>query len=375
MTQKMQMVNLTTLHERLEEELKEAMNKTLSNGQFINGPEVEKFANNLGKFVNSDSVITCGNGTDALQLALMALDLKPGDEVITTPFTFVATAEVIALLGLTPVFVDVDINTYNICPKSIEEAITEKTRVILPVHLFGQSANMNAIMTIAQKNKLFVIEDAAQALGATYSTNEGNKHVGTIGHIGCTSFFPSKNLGGFGDGGACFTQDEKLANKIKTIANHGSTKRYYHDVIGINSRLDTLQAAMLDVKLKYFNQALTSRTVTGQIYNNQLMEIDEISTPRNEPLATHTYNQYTIRVHEGERDNLKEYLQNKGIQTRVYYPLPLHKQKAFKNISIKGTSLKNSETLSKEVLSLPMHTEMSENDVNLIAKHIKDFFI
>lgn len=375
MTQKMEMVNLQKLHNRHKEELHAAMLEVFENGQFINGPQVGEFANNLGEFINSKYVIPCGNGTDALQLALMALDLEPGDEVITTTFSFVATAEVIALLGLKPVFVDVDDRTYNISPKAIESAITDKTKVILPVHLFGQSANMNAIMKIAEKHNLFVIEDAAQALGATYTINRESKYVGTIGHIGCTSFFPSKNLGGFGDGGACFTQDEELANKIRTIANHGSTKRYFHDVTGVNSRLDTMQAAMLNVKLKYFTQALNARAITGEHYNNQLIEIDEILIPRHEPLANHTYNQYTIRVLGGKRDELKNFLQEKGIPSRVYYPLPLHKQKAFENNSISIFPLENSDILSNEVLSLPIHTEIIKNDVHMIAKYIKDFFV
>ena len=369
------MVNLQKLHNRHKEELHAAMLEVFEKGQFINGPQVGEFATNLGEFINSKYVIPCGNGTDALQLALMALDLKPGDEVITTTFSFVATAEVIALLGLKPVFVDVNDRTYNISPKAIESAITERTKVILPVHLFGQSANMNAIMKIAEKHNLFVIEDAAQALGATYTINRESKHVGTIGHIGCTSFFPSKNLGGFGDGGACFTQDEELANKIRTIANHGSTKRYFHDVTGVNSRLDTMQAAMLNVKLKYFTQALNARAITGEHYNNQLIEIDEVLIPRNEPLANHTYNQYTIRVLKGKRDELKNFLQEKGIPSRVYYPLPLHKQKAFENNSVSVFPLENSDILSQEVLSLPIHTEMTKNDVNMIAKYIKDFFV
>ncbi len=375
MTQKMEMVNLQKLHNRHKEELHAAMLEVFENGQFINGPQVGEFANNLGEFINSKYVIPCGNGTDALQLALMALDLEPSDEVITTTFSFVATAEVIALLGLKPVFVDVDDRTYNISPKAIESAITEKTKVILPVHLFGQSANMNAIMKIAEKHDLFVIEDAAQALGATYTIDGESKYVGTIGHIGCTSFFPSKNLGGFGDGGACFTQDEELANKIRTIANHGSTKRYFHDVTGVNSRLDTLQAAMLNVKLKYFPHALNARAITGEHYNNQFIEIDEILIPRHEPLANHTYNQYTIRVLGGKRDELKNFLQEKGIPSRVYYPLPLHKQKAFENNSISVFPLENSDILSNEVLSLPIHTEMTKNDVHMITKYIKDFFV
>ncbi len=370
----MDMVDLHSLHQRHRKELDEAVKNVIDEGLFINGPQVTEFANNLGEFINSKYVIPCGNGTDALQLALMALDLKPGDEVITTSFSFVATAEVIALLGLTPVFVDVDDKTYNICPKCVEKAITERTKVILPVHLFGQSANMNTIMSIAEKYNLYVIEDAAQALGATYTINNEIKHVGTIGHIGCTSFFPSKNLGGFGDGGACFTQDEKLAAKIKTIANHGSTKRYFHDEIGVNSRLDTLQAAMLNVKLKYFQQAINARGIVGENYNNKLIEIDEILIPRKEPLAKHTYNQYTIRVLNGKRDELKKFLQNKGIPSRIYYPLPLHKQKAFEDNSVSEATLENSDLLSKEVLSLPIHTEMSENDVNMIVKYIKDFF-
>ena len=370
---RMEMVDLHSQYLRMKEEVDSALMKVVENGQFINGPEVHSFAQNLGAFLKSEYVVPCGNGTDALQLALMALDLKPGDEVITTTFSFVATAEVIALLGLTPVFVDVEEGSYNISPSEVEAAITSRTKVILPVHLFGQSANMKEIMRIAQKHNLFVVEDVAQSLGATYEMDGTSKFLGTIGHIGCTSFFPSKNLGGFGDGGACYTYDEALAGKIKMIASHGSAKRYYHDVVGVNSRLDTLQAAVLDVKLKYLQSFLEARSWAGKLYNQLLGDVEGISIPKDEPYANHTYNQYTIRVLNDRRDELQKYLQTQNVPSRIYYPMPLHKQNAFEETVDSKLKLPISERLSLEVLSLPMHTEMTQADVEKVANAIKSF--
>lgn len=370
----MKMVDLHTQYLKLKEEIDSALLQVVENGQFINGPEVGEFAQNLGQFLQSEFVVPCGNGTDALQLALMALDLQPGDEVITTTFSFVATAEVIALLGLTPVFVDVERETYNISPEGVKAALTPRTKVILPVHLFGQSANMKEIMQIAQENSLYVIEDVAQSLGATYKIDGNTKQLGTIGHIGCTSFFPSKNLGGFGDGGACYTNDKALADKIKMIASHGSAQRYYHDIVGVNSRLDTLQAAVLNIKLKHLPNFIEARSWAGNLYNQLLSEVDGIKTPANEPNASHTYNQYTIRVLNGKREELQKHLLSNEVPSRIYYPMPLHQQKAFDAVIDPNLKLAVAEQLSSEVLSLPMHTEMLSSDIEKVANAIKSFY-
>jgi len=369
----MEMVDLKLLYRRMKRELDAAVLNVMAGANYINGPEVSLLAANLAKYLDVPHVVPCGNGTDALQMALMALDLKPGDEVITSAFSFVASAEVIALLGLKPVFVDADPVTFNISSDLIEAAVTPRTRVVLPVHLFGQAAAMNDIMHVADKYHLYVVEDVAQSLGADYQYRGDRRKLGTIGHIGCTSFFPTKNLGGCGDGGACFTNDERLAAKMKMLAGHGSSRRYYHDMVGFNSRLDTLQAAILNVKLNYLDEFLSIRQQVGTWYNEGLAELPDVAVPGMDPSATHTYNQYTIRVFNGARDRLQQYLKEKGISSRVYYPVPLHHQKAFVNWD-DGIGRPVAEKLCSEVLSLPVHTEMSLPDVDRVVGAIKEFY-
>ncbi|TCO08416.1 DegT/DnrJ/EryC1/StrS family aminotransferase [Natronoflexus pectinivorans] len=370
---KIEMVDLRSQYHKYKGEIDAAVMQAMDDCQYIGGPEVGQFAINLADYLSVEHVIPCANGTDALQLALMALDLSPGDEVITSPFTFVATAEVIALLGLKPVFVDVEIGTYNIDVSKIAEAITEKTKVILPVHLFGQAASMEAIMNLADEHGLYVVEDVAQSLGAEVDFKGENRQAGTVGHIGCTSFFPSKNLGCFGDGGACFTNNAGLAAKMKMIASHGSRERYFYDITGINSRLDTLQAAILKVKLPYLKDFIRTRQNVAGIYDALLMHLKEISTPERAADSSHTFNQYTIRVKNGHRDALKTYLQEKGIPSRIYYPLSLHQQKAFEAFC-PGIVLPVAEQLCNEVLSLPIHTEMKKEEAELVGKSIIAFF-
>jgi len=369
------MVDLKSQYLKIKPEIDMAIHRVLSNGAFINGPDVKDFQNNLEKYLGVKHVIPCANGTDALQIAMMGLGLMPGDEVITASFTYVATAEVIALLGLVPVLVEAKEFDFTIDPIEIEKAITPKTRAIVPVHLFGQGADMNAIMEIAQKYNLFVIEDTAQALGAKYQLSDGaNVSLGTIGDIGCTSFFPSKNLGCFGDGGALFTNNDKLAAAIRMIANHGQKVRYYHDVIGVNSRLDTLQAAILDVKLKYLNNYAEARIHVADTYDNALKSIEGLITPKRIENGTHVFHQYTLRILNGKRDALRKHLEERGIPSMVYYPLPLHFQKAFENERYPIGSMPISERLSSEVLSLPIHTEMLQETQDFIVENVKSFF-
>jgi len=348
-----------------------AVNEVLLSCQFINGDTVKTFATQLATYLEVKHVIPCANGTDALQIALMALDLQPGDEVITTPFTFVATVEVIALLRLKPVFIDVNPCTFTINEYLIEQAITEKTKVIIPIHLFGQAANMEAIVAIAQKYGIAVVEDNAQAIGAFYRFSDGtSKKLGTIGTIGCTSFFPSKNLGCFGDGGALFTDDDELARKIRMIANHGSEKRYYHDMIGINSRLDTLQAAILSVKLLYLDEFNQARQIAAAYYTQQMQAWNTVTTPKVAQYSTHVFHQYTILV-ERNRDGVQKALAEAGISTAVYYPVPLHLQKAYQAQHYKAGDFPVSEALSKKVLSLPIHTELTEEIQQYIIQHLE----
>ncbi len=369
-----QMVDLHRQYLKIKNEIDTAIQNVIASSHFIKGEEVILFENELSQYLNVKNVISCGNGTDALQIALMALDLQPGDEIITADFTFVATAEVISLLGLKPVLVDVDPDTFTIIPEKIEQAISNKTKAIIPVHLFGQAAEMEKIMEIAQKHNLYVIEDTAQALGTEYFFTDGTKKmVGTIGDIGTTSFFPSKNLGCFGDGGAIFTNNIELAEKIRMIANHGSKIKYHNDIIGVNSRLDTLQAAILSIKLKYLNEYNQNRQKAAQRYDDLLKEIKGIKTPIKHPKSTHIFHQYTLKIKNNKRDKLKEYLQKNGIPSMIYYPIPIHKQKAFRNAVYNETKLENSKKLSTEVLSLPMHTELKEIDIQFIATKIKEF--
>ena len=355
-----QMVDLQGQYQKIKAEVDAEIAQVIQSCYFIGGPKVKSFADNLARYLDAKEVIPCANGTDALQIALMALDLQPGDEVITTPFTFVATSEVIALLKLKPVFVDVHPDTFNINENLIEQAITEKTKCIIPVHLFGQGCNMEAIMEIAKKHHLYVVEDNAQAIGADYRFSNGKtQKLGTIGHIGTTSFFPSKNLGCYGDGGALFTNDESLAAKIRMICNHGSSVRYYHDEIGVNSRLDAIQAAVLDVKLKYLNDYNKARQKAATFYSTQLENVEGIGTPKIADFTTHIFHQYTLVVENG-RDEIIEAMKAKGIATGVYYPVPLHLQKAYRGDGYKEGDFPIAEDLSKKVLSLPIHTELTE---------------
>jgi Predicted pyridoxal phosphate-dependent enzyme apparently involved in regulation of cell wall biogenesis len=367
------MVDLHNQYLRIKSEIDIAIQEVLDSTAFIQGPQVSEFAKALGEYAGSEHVITCANGTDALQVAMMALGLKPGDEVILPVHTYVATAEVIALLGLKPVFVDVDEDSFNIDTTQIEKVISSKTKAIVPVHLYGQCANMEAIMSIAAKHQLFVLEDTAQALSAEFRFSNGlTKKAGTIGTVGTTSFFPSKNLGCFGDGGAIFTNDSELANKIKMMANHGQKVKYHHDSIGVNSRLDTLQAAVLKVKLKYLDEYTRNRDKAAAFYDLALKELSEVRTPYRTSFSTHVFHQYTLRAER--RDELKEYLEKQGIPTMIYYPVPLHFQKAYRQEGVGEGSFPVTERLSKSVISLPIHTEMKEAELDYIAQKIKVFY-
>lgn len=368
------MVDLTGQYRRLQAEIDGAMQRVLEQGNYINGAEVKVFSEALAGYLGAKHVIPCGNGTDALQAALMALDLEPGDEVITTAFSFVSTVEVIVLLGLKPVLVDVDPDTFNIDPANIRDALTRRTRAIIPVHLFGQGAAMDEIMEIARERELFVIEDGAQSLGAAWQMNGTFQKLGTVGHIGCTSFFPTKNLGCFGDGGACFTGDDHLAERLRMIVNHGSKKKYFNERVGINSRLDTLQAAVLIEKLKHLDDFILRRQKVAELYFDELTNVSELKLPRPSDKAQHTFNQFTVRVGGGLRDDLKDFLAQAGISTMVYYPLPLHRQPAFAPCCSNNLRLPVSEMVSQEVLSLPMHTEMIEEQQVTIIQNIKKFF-
>lgn len=360
-TRTIHMVDLQSQYQKIKPAVDAAIAEVLESCHFVGGKAVKDFAKNLAAYLDAKHVIPCANGTDALQIALMALDLAPGDEVITTPFTFVATAEVIALLKLQPVFVDVHPDTFNIDETQIEAAITPKTKCIIPVHLFGQAANMEAIQNIAKKHDLTVIEDNAQAIGADYIDSKGiTTKVGTIGDIGCTSFFPSKNLGCYGDGGAIFTNNDDLADKIRIIANHGMKKRYYHDTIGVNSRLDSIQAAVLNVKLQQLDDYTVSRQKAAAFYSKMLTGIKGITIPKTTNHSTHVYHQYTILI-DKNRDQIHEALKTAGIPSGIYYPVPLHLQQAYKSGSrYKIGDFKVSEQLAQQVLSLPMHTELDE---------------
>ncbi len=373
--EKIQMVDLKGQYLRIKEEIDSEIRKVLDTTAFINGPKVGEFAGNLAGYTGAEYVIPCANGTDALQIALMALGLKPGDEIIVPAFTYVATAEVIGLLGLTPVMVDVDYHTFNITAGNIEKAVTPKTRAVVPVHLFGQSCDMEPILDLAKKHNLYVIEDNAQAIGAVYTFSDGRKmQTGTMGDIGCTSFFPSKNLGCYGDGGALMTGNKDLAGKLKMIANHGQKIKYHHSVIGCNSRLDTIQAAVLDVKLKYLDEYSGARYKAAEYYTEKLKDIPGIITPSEAENTTHVYHQYTLKIKDGKRDELKKYLEREGIPAMIYYPLPLQEQEAFMNIAREGESLEVSKELAGSVLSLPVHTEMRENVQDYIISKIKDFY-
>lgn len=370
-----QMVDLKGQYAKIQAEIDTAILKTVQEANFINGPEVVTFAKNLSTYLGGAHVITCANGTDALQIAMMALGLEPGDEVIVPSFTYVATAEVIGLLRLKPVMVDVDPIHFNITKANIEQAIGPKTKAIVPVHLFGQCADMEPILTLAKEKGLYVIEDTAQAIGAVYTFSDGTqKQAGTMGHIGCTSFFPSKNLGCYGDGGAIYTHDPVLAERIKMVANHGQVKKYVHKYIGVNSRLDTIQAAILDIKLKYLDQYSAARRAAADRYDSLLSGIDGLTTPVRAKNSTHVFHQYTMVIDNSKRDALKQYLEASGIPAMVYYPIPLNEQEAFCTIGAVVGSLNETERLCSSVLSLPMHTELTEEQQVFITDKVKSFF-
>jgi dTDP-4-amino-4,6-dideoxygalactose transaminase len=369
------MVDLQTQYQNIKTEIDIEIVEVLQSAQYIKGPKVAEFEENLAHYLEVKEVISCANGTDALQIAMMALGLKPGDEIIVPAFTYVATAEVIALLGLTPIMVDVDRNSFNITAEIIEKAITKKTKAIVPVHLFGQGANMEAIKTIAQKHHLYIIEDNAQAIGADFAFANGSKQkYGTIGDIGCTSFFPSKNLGCYGDGGAIFTNNKELADKIRMIANHGQNKKYHHRYVGVNSRLDAIQAAILNVKLKYLDDYIIARQKVAQAYDKAFKDIDTLQIPYRNNYSTHVFHQYTLQVKEGKRDQLKKYLSDQGIPSMIYYPIPLYKQEAFKPYFDNRKKLSITEELCQNVLSLPIHTEMDNDTLQFITQEVNNFF-
>jgi dTDP-4-amino-4,6-dideoxygalactose transaminase len=385
---KLQMVDLVSQLSPIKKEIDTAFSEIMENASFINGPYVHQFQADLEKYLGVKHVIPCANGTDALQIAMMGLGLKPGDEVITADFTFAATVEVIALLNLTPVLVDVEEDTFNICPKAIEKAITPKTKAIVPVHLFGHAANMDEIMAIAKKHDLFVIEDNAQGIGSSYHYNDGaSEKTGTIGHVAATSFFPSKNLGCYGDGGAIFTNDDDLAHTIRGIVNHGMYERYHHDVVGVNSRLDSLQAAVLKAKLPHLDAYNSRRQNAARAYTKALKHHDVIVTPTTktnrscdasesgicDTCTCHVFHQYTLRITNGKRDDLAEYLKSQNIPHGIYYPIPLHLQKAYKDERYNNDDFKITNKLSEEVISLPMHSELEEDQIEFITTHILKF--
>jgi dTDP-4-amino-4,6-dideoxygalactose transaminase len=369
------MVDLLGQYNKIKKEIDDAVINVMESSAYINGPKVKEFQKNLEEYLKVKHVIPVANGTDALQIALMALELERGDEIIVPAFTYVATAEVIALLGLTPIMVDVDPDSFNITGEIVEKAITSKTRAVVPVHLFGQTADMEDIMKASNDHGIHVIEDNAQAIGSVLTMSNGEKkYAGTIGHIGTTSFFPAKNLGAFGDGGAIFTNDDELAAALRMIANHGQSRQYYHDKIGVNSRLDSLQAAILDVKLKYLDDYAEARRRAASYYDTAFSEIEEIQTPFRNPLSTHVFHQYTLRIKNGRRDELKKHLDSEGVPNNIYYPVPLYAQNAFKNLAGSLDYLPVTDMLCKEVLSLPIHTELTEEIQEIIIGSVKKFF-
>ena len=369
-----QMVDLVGQYLKIKDEVDAAQRRVLESAAFINGPEVKEFEKELAAYLGVKHVIGCANGTDALQIAMMALGLKPGDEVITCSFTFVATVEVVALLGITPVFADVLPGTFNIDPADVKRKITPKTKAIVPVHLFGQTADMDAIMAIAKEHGLFVIEDNCQAIGGDYHSASGNKKSGSMGDIGTTSFFPSKNLGCYGDGGALFTNDDGIAKKLRRVCNHGSDVRYYHEVIGVNSRLDSMQAAILRIKLKQLDTYAAARNKAASYYDQAFAGMPHIVTPVRSADSTHVFHQYTLRVTGGQRDGLKKHLEANGVPAMIYYPVPCHLQNAFKSERFPEGSLPVTEQLTHEVLSLPMSTELDNEQLAHITTTVKSYF-
>jgi UDP-2-acetamido-2-deoxy-ribo-hexuluronate aminotransferase len=369
------MVDLHGQYLKIKSEVSEAIQEVIDTSAFIRGADVRLFEEELSAYMGVPQTITCGNGTDALQVAMMALGLQPGDEVITTPFTFISTIEVIRLLGLKPVLVDVKEDTFNLDPDLLGKAVTGRTRALVPVHLFGQCADMDRIMDFARSIGIYVIEDNAQALGADHLSGDGTtRKAGTIGHIGTTSFFPSKNLGAFGDGGALFTSDESFGNLLRSLVNHGMNKRYYYDHVGVNSRLDTIQAAILRVKLRHLESYHEARQRAAAYYDKALSGLEGLHLPVRSPFSTHIFHQYTIQVPAGSRDNLKQWLQEKKIPSMIYYPVPLHLQRAYNDLGYRPGDLPVSERLSGRVLSLPMHTELAEEQLEYICTQTRSFF-
>ena len=369
-----QMVDTQTQYRKIKNEVDQAVIGVLESSAFINGKPVHSFAANLSAYLGVKHTIPCANGTDALQIAMMALGFQPGDEIITPSFTYIATTEVIALLRLTPVFVEVDPQTFCIDPAALEKAITPRTKAIVPVHLYGQAAPMEEIMAIAEKHKLYVIEDNAQALGADYTFSNGiKKKTGSIGHIGCTSFYPSKNLGAFGDGGAIFTNDDTLAEQLKMIANHGQSRRYYHDVVGCNSRLDTIQAAILDIKLKHLDEYAAARRAAADFYDQAFSGNKKITVPFRASWSYHVFHQYTILIEGADRDALSGYLAEKQVPSMIYYPVPGHKQKMFEQFGTASQVMPVTDWLTGRVISLPIHTELDQEQLEYITKHVLEF--
>lgn len=369
-----QMVDTKTQYQKIKTEVDKAVLDVMESSAFINGKPVQDFAANLSAYLGVKHTIPCANGTDALQIAMMALGFQPGDEVITPSFTYIATTEVIALLKLTPVFVEVDPKTFCIDPAALEAAITPKTKAIVPVHLYGHAAPMEEIMAIAKKYDLFVIEDNAQAIGCEYTFGDGTKKkTGTIGHIGATSFYPSKNLGAFGDGGAIFTNDDELAVKLKMIANHGQSKRYYHDVVGCNSRLDTIQAAILDIKLRHLDEYITARRAAADFYDKAFAGNPKIKTPYRAAFSHHVFHQYTLILEGVDRDGLNQFLAEHKIPSMIYYPVPGHKQKMFEQFGTASQVMPVTDWLTERVISLPMHTELDEEQLNFITNKVLEY--
>ncbi len=371
---RIQMVDLKGQYEKIKNEINAGLQEVFDTAAFVKGGKVTEFQHDLEEYLGVKHVIPVGNGTDALQVALMALGLKPGDEVITPTFTFVATAEVVALLGLTPVLVDVDFDTFNISVDAVRKAITPRTKAIVPVHLFGQNADMEPLLALAEEYGLKVVEDACQSIGSFYSFSDGRRaRSGCMGDIGCTSFFPSKNLGCYGDGGAVFTNHDELADAVRAIANHGMTVRYYHDRVGVNSRLDSMQAAVLQVKLKYLDDYVAARQWAASCYDKAFADTEQLIVPSRMSQSTHVFNQYTVKLNNVDREGLREHLNKKGIPTMIYYPVPLHLQKAYKSMRYKAGDFPVAERLCRCVLSLPMHTELTGEQLEKITRSVLEY--
>src|SRR4051812_27401591 len=369
-----QMVDLKSQYKKIKTEIDSAVIGVLESSAFINGKPVQEFADNLAQYLGAKHVIPCANGTDALQIAMMALDLQPGDEVITPSFTYIATTEVVALLRLKPVFTEVDAKTFCLDPEALRKAITPKTKAIVPVHLYGQAANMEAIMQIAKEYNLHVIEDNAQAIGCDYTFSDGTvKKTGTMGNVGCTSFFPSKNLGCYGDGGAMCTDDDALAQKLRMIANHGQQKRYYHEIVGCNSRLDTIQAAVLNIKLRDLDNYIAARNKAAAFYDAAFANHPKITTPYIAPYTNHVFHQYTLILEGVNRNGLNEYLASKNIPSMIYYPVPGHRQQMFEGIGRASYNLPITDWLTERVISLPIHTELDEEQLNNITSSVLEY--